>query len=295
MNKDVYQQIIALIDENQVSEGIDVFQNWARTNGKSDLANSLTILKLRYNRVKRQERTGILRLSQALQEYAFVINSTLDFLNSQLVYEMNVEEGSNSQNNVEDELPSKKTILFLASTPTNEAKLQLEKEFTKIHANLQDKGETYVLKAEWAIKPSDLQQAILKHKPYILHFSGHGQKASYDTESGLLLEDKEGKSQLVPASALENMFRIFKQRFVIRVVVFNACYSKTQAQSVKKYIPYVIGMKRQVEDETSLEFSTGFYRGLAEEGEDVEFAFDLAVNAIQLEGLDDDDVPVLLQ
>jgi hypothetical protein len=47
-----------------------------------------------------------------------------------------------------------------------------------------------------------------------------------------------------------------------------------------------------VKDSMAIVFSTGFYRGLASEN-DIEFAFDLAVNAIMLEGLSGEDIPVL--
>jgi hypothetical protein len=291
MNKQLYNQIIQLIDDNQIEVAINTFKDWANTNKKSELVSSLTVLKMRYSRVKRQEKAGIIKLSKALPEYAFVIDSTLDFLNSEPI----IDEEIPTLTPTEPTNSNKKTILFLASMPTDEAKLQLEKEFIKIYSNLQDKTDEYELKSEWAVKPSDLQKVILKYRPHIIHFSGHGTSGVGSEESGLLMEDKTGKAQLVPQKALENMFKIFARKMDIQIVILNACYSKEQAESIRNHIPYVIGMKKSVEDETSLEFSTGFYLGLTEEDNDVEFAFDLAVNAIQLEGLSDDDVPVLLK
>lgn len=288
MKKELSNQIIQLIDNNKIEEAINLFKDWADTNNKSELANSLRVLKLRYSKVKRQEKTGIIKLNKALTEYAFVIDSALGFINNETITDENNLMESQTK------IP-KKTILFLASMPSEEAKLQLEKEFTKIHSKLQNKTDIYELKAEWAIKPGDLHAAILKHRPYVIHFSGHGIGTNATEESGLLLEDRTGKAQLVSTDALENMFRIFSRKIDIQIVVLNACYSKKQVESIKNHIPYVIGMKSSVEDETAIVFSTAFYGALVEDEEDVKFAFDLAVSAIQLEGLDDDNVPVLLK
>jgi CHAT domain-containing protein len=288
MDKKTHEAIQALAEQNKIKESIDAFRTWATDNDKQELSNSLILLKSRYNQVKRQESMGIIRLNQALPEYAFVMNSLLSFLNDEMV--------KSTSESSEDSIPSdaKKTILFLASMPTGEAKLQLEKEFTRIHSNLQEKSHLYELNAEWAVKPSDLQKAILKYRPNIIHFSGHGIDGNQAEESGLLLEDNTGKPKFVTATALTNMFKILIRKIPIEMVVLNACFTQAQAEGISKHIPFVIGMNTRVEDDTAIEFSTGFYRGLLEE-EDVEFAFDLAVNAIQLEGLSDDDVPVLLK
>jgi hypothetical protein len=51
-------------------------------------------------------------------------------------------------------------------------------------------------------------------------------------------------------------------------------------------------MSDTINDNSAIEFSTGFYRGLASEN-DVEFAYELARNMIELEGLPDEDIPIL--
>jgi len=283
---DIQSNIREYISQNKLELALNELINWSKTNKDFELQNNLIVLKSRYERVKQQERIGILNYTEALREQSFMASSILDI--AQRLDQS--QEDTISQEGVNNE---RKTILFLASTPTDQAKLQLEKEFVRVSSSLQEGLIEYRLVAEWAITPNELQQAILKHKPHFIHFSGHGEGGD-ELSGGIILNDSEAKAKLVSGKALENMFRIFSRKMEIEIVLLNSCYSEDQAIGISKHIPYVIGMNDSIEDDSAIEFSTGFYRGLAEE-EDIEFAFDLAVNMIQLQGLDDDNVPVILK
>lgn len=203
-------------------------------------------------------------------------------------------------------LPTSNTILFLASNPSSTARLQLEKEFVRISRNLQEGSHLFQLVSEWAVTTDALQMAILKHKPRVIHFSGHGigggpgrkdgRAVGFGPEGestqGIILQDKEGHGKKVSGRALEHLFSVFSKRFEIEAVVFNACYSEEQARAISQYVPYVVGMKQSIKDEAAIEFSYGFYLGLAMEN-DVGLAFELARNKILLEGFGEEDVPVL--
>jgi hypothetical protein len=162
---------------------------------------------------------------------------------------------------------------------------------------------------EWAITPSDLQRVVLKHRPNIIHFSGHGEKSQIEAKkgtgsfvskdkvvvpAGIVLQDGNGMKKLVSGVALAGLFGLCLRKFPIDLVVFSACHSEEQAIAIAKAgISYVVGMNTAVKDETAMEFSTGLYRGIAAESGDYEFAFDLAKNNILLMGLDGDNIPVL--
>ena len=133
---------------------------------------------------------------------------------------------------------------------------------------------------------------MLKHKPRIIHFSGHGEKTGNFKEGGIVLQDSVAKPKLVTGKALASLFKIVSKRFHIDLVVLNSCYSEEQAEAIIKHVPYVIGMNDTINDSSAIEFSTGFYRGLASEG-DIEFSYELARNMIELEGLPDNDIPIL--
>jgi hypothetical protein len=118
-----------------------------------------------------------------------------------------------------------------------------------------------------------LRDMLHKHQPQIVHFCGQG-------EMGLMFESAIGGEQPVGSKALSNVFYPFANN--IECVLFNACYSEVQSNSIADHIDYVIGMNQAMHDYTSIAFSKGFYRAL-DYGCSVEEAYGLGCNAIQLE------------
>lgn len=294
-------QVQRLIAENKIEDALQVFHTWAASHRDTELENSLLVIQARFTRMKQQERLGIIQFSEALKEQAFIANSILDFLNQIR------EEPGNAPiiPGVPEVNDGRKVILFLASNPSETAKLQLEKEFVRISSSLQNGVTEFKLVAEWAITPGDLHQAILKHKPHIIHFSGHGVADKDDLpggrnigpavaeQGGIVLQGPGGEPRFVSGAALADMFRIMATRINIEIVILNACHQEEQARAIVRHIPYVIGTNDAIGDNAAIEFSTGFYRGISAEGGDVAFAFDLAKNNIMLEGLEDSQVPVI--
>src|SRR5262249_46272688 len=139
---------------------------------------------------------------------------------------------------------------------------------------------------ELAVRVSDLQAALLRHQPDIVHFSGHGSHSS-----GIVLEDEAGNRKVVNRRALSELFRILKDN--IRVVVLNACYARDQARILSETIDFTIGMNDALDDRAAITFASYFYQSLAF-GRSVEEAFDLAVNQLDLESLACAQVPELL-
>ena len=180
-----------------------------------------------------------------------------------------------------------RTILILAANPKNTSSLRLDQEVREIDNGLQraEKRDEFVLMQTWATRPMDVRRAMLKHKPNIVHFCGHG-----SGEEGLAFEDESGQAKLVSTNALAEFFELFADE--VECVVLNACYSEVQADAIAKYIPYVIGMKKAIGDVAALEFAVAFYDALGA-GKSVEFAYKLACNAIQLAGLSEYSTPQL--
>ena len=182
----------------------------------------------------------------------------------------------------------KSKILFLAANPKDSTRLRVDEEVREIETvlKLSKERDNFILSSKWAITPSTLQQAILDESPDVVHFSGHG------TGTGILLEDMKGDSIIVSESALESLFSLFSES--IKCVILNSCYSEIQAKAIAKNIRYVIGMNNSISDKTAITFSVGFYRALGS-GKDVEFAFKLGINAIQLQGLSGETIPHLIE
>lgn len=179
------------------------------------------------------------------------------------------------------------TILFLAANPSGTSSLRLDEEARAIENNMRRSKyrDCFVFKTRWALRPDDLQQALLEENPAVVHFSGHG-----FFRQGVVIHGANGTIQRIAIDALCNLFTILKEN--IQVVLLNACYTSEQADAIAEIIDVVIGMSGAVSDETASVFAAAFYRAVGA-GRSVKSAFDLGVNAIRLEGLVNDDVPVI--
>ena len=170
-------------------------------------------------------------------------------------------------------------ILFLAANPSSTTRLRLDEEVRAIDKALRQANyrDQFDLRQHWAVRASDLQELLLRHQPHIVHFSGHGS----DTGQ-LIFEDDRGNAHPVQTDALSRLFAILTDN--VRCVVLNACYSEPQAQAIAAHIDCVIGMPAEIGDQASLNFAASFYQALAY-GRDVQTAFDLGCNQIDLQAL----------
>jgi hypothetical protein len=177
-------------------------------------------------------------------------------------------------------------ILFLASNPTGTGRLRLDKEQREIAEGLKRSNERdrFDLIPIFAVRVIDLRRNLLDHSPRIVHFAGH------DGAGGIVVENDQGQPTQVPNDALAGLFELCAGQ--IECVLLNACYSEVQADAIAKYIPYVIGMNASVSDEAAIEFAIGFYDALGA-GKSIESAFGFGCNAIALQNLSDDQIPVL--
>lgn len=96
-----------------------------------------------------------------------------------------------------------KKILVLAANPKGTTPLRLDEEVREIGEGLlrARQREQFQLVQRSAVRPQDVQRAMLDEKPQIVHFSGHGAG-----EEGLVFEDEVGQSKLVAGEALAGLF-----------------------------------------------------------------------------------------
>ncbi|MBN1349368.1 CHAT domain-containing protein [candidate division KSB1 bacterium] len=179
-----------------------------------------------------------------------------------------------------------KKILILAANPEDTTRLRLDKEVRDIDEGLRrsKNRDQFEIKQKWAVRIHDLRRALLDENPHIIHFCGHGEQA------GIVLESEDGKAFLVDPDALGELFGILADNAAC--VVLNACYSEAQAEVMRQYIPYVIGMNAAIGDDAAIEFSIGFYDGIGG-GQSIENAFRLGCNAIRLQNIPEHLTPVL--
>ncbi|MCP4696523.1 MAG: TIR domain-containing protein [Gammaproteobacteria bacterium] len=180
-----------------------------------------------------------------------------------------------------------KTILILAANPLDTSPLRLDKEAREIDNGLQraQRREQFDLKQQWAARPMDVRRAMLDYKPKLVHFCGHG-----EGDAGIAFENNSSDTALVDAEALAGLFALFAEH--LECVLLNACYSEVQAEAIAAHIPYVIGMSREISDQAALEFAVAFYDALGA-GKNIEFAYKLGCNAIQMSGVPEHLTPIL--
>lgn len=181
-------------------------------------------------------------------------------------------------------------VLFLAANPSSNPHLALDEELRAIQMRLRQSGaaERIELCAEWALRREELPAALMRHRPQVVHFSGHGSAAG----ELYLSSDELGETSPVAAETLRRIFEPLTGD--ISCVVLNACYSAVQAAALVQILPCVIGMTKAVKDTAAIAFAAGFYETLAF-GESIPAAFKLGCVQIELaQGPGQHEIPKML-
>ena len=184
-------------------------------------------------------------------------------------------------------LPTKIKVLFLASNPTDQIQLRLDEEVRAIteKIRLSEYRDFVELISRWALRTSDLLQALNEVNPQIVHFSGHG------ADNGdLVFTTEDGGTKFVSKEAISATIKTLSDK--IRLVIFNSCFSSSQAENIVEHIDVSIGMKTSIGDEAARVFAAQFYSSLGF-GQSVEQAFDQAIAALMLEGIPEENTPEL--
>lgn len=240
--------------------------------------NEVILHAAKLNQVLEDERKGILSTEQIRLENNRIISALLD-----LITLIDTNDLANIKN--QDKIIK---ILFLAANPANTNPLKLDQESRSIDQALRQSEfrHKFELVQHWAVHVSDLQGILLRHKPDIVHFSGHGSEAGE-----IVLKDGYGYNHPVSVKALSQLFNVLKDN--IRCVVMNACYSEPQAKAIAQHINSVIGMSQAIKDDSAISFASSFYQALGY-GRDLKTAFDLGCLQIDMENLEEQDIPQLL-
>jgi len=185
--------------------------------------------------------------------------------------------------------PEKIRILVVTANPLSTPRLALENEVRAIQQKIRatEFRDFLTLSYTPAAQPDDLLQALHEHKPHIVHFSNHGRS----TGEILLLDPSGKKAQPVQPEALRALFTALKDN--IRLVFFNACYSRIQADAITSVIDCAIAMDNRMSDEAAIIFAAAVYQAIGF-GRSLQSSFDIGVAALQLHGNPEHTIPQLL-
>lgn len=171
-------------------------------------------------------------------------------------------------------------VLFLAANPAGTTKLALDDEIRAIDEKL--RGSEYRdrldLVSHWAVRWNDLSGILMRQRPGIVHFSGHGAEKTGE----IVLVGDGGTSRPVAHEALAGLFRVLKGN--VRVVVLNACYTGSLAKAIVREIDCAIGMSDKIGDDAAIAFAAWFYEALGY-GKSVQDAYELGVIRLIGEGV----------
>lgn len=183
-------------------------------------------------------------------------------------------------------LPEKITVLFFASNPLDQTQLRLDEEIREVERQirLSEHRDSVKLVPKLAVRTEDLFQALNEHAPDVVHFSGHG------SEDSVVFQDPDGNTKAVPKEAISAM--IAATRGQIRLIVFNTCFSRSQAEAVASHVGTAIGMNAPIGDEAARTFASQLYSAIGFGGS-VGVAFDQAVARLMLEGIPEEKTPEL--
>lgn len=270
------------MDESQIINEIRRLVQNARTGEALDLLVQIrpdaTILMTSFKDTSKQYSLGLIDFKENGQKMNQITFGILEMLKS------------DPPPPPQPSINGKMKILMLSSSPSGQAKLNLEKEHLKISVKIQDKLEKISLNYRQAVDKTEFREFTETYRPDILHFSGHGEKGRMD--GGLILQndDKNG-SEVLSGRALGFLFQYFIQtrNLPIKAVVLNACFSGEQAEAIAQYVPYVIGTTIDIGDTLAIAFSTGYYYYLAEQGPKFEEAFQSGRIAAIIEGAEESD------
>ncbi|HEX8243396.1 MAG TPA: CHAT domain-containing protein, partial [Longimicrobium sp.] len=177
-------------------------------------------------------------------------------------------------------MANKIKILFLAADPRDTQRLRLGEEARAISEAIRRGEERDALEfaSEWAVRTGDVQAALQRHQPQIVHFSGHA-----DRTGGIYLEDQDGLARAVGRHALKGLFSSSGKS--VRVVVLNACASLSAVDAFRGVVDYCIGMNRPITDDGARVFAEAFYGALSS-GSGVAEAYEAGKVRLQIEGFE---------
>lgn len=213
-----------------------------------------------------------------------------------------IKDINNKQNILQNEITklkeskSKIVILFLASNPKlkyidengaewQQQKLDLDKEAREIKEAITQSvnRDSIDFQTRWATRVQDLFQAINETNPTIIHFSGHG------TENGeLVFQDNADNPKTVSNEVIAEMISASSDD--IRMLVFNNCFSSSQAEMIVDKVEATIGMNTSIGDESAILFSSQLYSSIGF-GLSLEKAFGQAKARLMLEDTNEEDTP----
>lgn len=163
---------------------------------------------------------------------------------------------------------AKTRVLILAATPDNEGRIRPDKEVAELRermAAMPSQKRPLEFDHILATRLDQIQQELVRKRPTILHFSGHG------APGVLAFETRDGQAEDLRADLLARVLKSYRE---IECLVLHACHTEDVAQACLPHVQCVVGSTADVDDKAAPRFSYLFYQSVAA-GMDYRQAFDM--------------------
>lgn len=186
--------------------------------------------------------------------------------------------------------PRREQLRILYATASSRGDLRVDEEIRRVKAVVNASTHRDQVRIEHlpAATTTDLLDGLTSFRPHVVHFSGHADEKVLVFDDG---GDTMGPGRTVTAQAFKRAVEAPDEPPML--VVLNACKSAAQLRALLGKVPLGIGMSDSIGDVDALTFSTRFYRSIAE-GQSVTASLAAAQADMELNGLPDHDLPVLL-
>lgn len=148
-------------------------------------------------------------------------------------------------------------VLVLAPVVADETPLQQHNELREL-GDARQRG-TLRDRYELILKPGatleTLKDALMVHRPAILHFTAHGSPSK-----GLLFQKAEGATDRFSPEELATLLELTRPS--LECVVLNACSTIESARAIKPHVKVAIGTTETISDEAGRAFARGFFRAV---------------------------------
>lgn len=182
---------------------------------------------------------------------------------------------------------SRTKVLIMAATPNDQDRIRPDKEVAELRermAAMPTQKRPLAFDTIHAARLDQIQQELVRQRPAILHFSGHG------APGVLAFETEDGQTAPLEADLLARVLKGYRD---MECLVLHACFAEEVAKKCLPYVNCVVGSTDAVDDETAPRFSYLFYQSVAA-GLDYEQAFEMGATEVAFKSRDAADAYKLL-
>lgn len=277
------------IGKNRIREAFALLEAAMQNANAKDLMIALTTLKADYNAIERKQIIGTVtekdevRRREIIYHLLTMVNALEEIATESPLPLVDINPTPLPSTNPVDPNDLIR-IVVVSANPGDTFPLKLQEEL-KLITQAINNGEYRARFAQpdicYAAQFSDLLEALVRVRPHIVHFAGHG-----DDQGSVVLQDAVGGSLPLSTEQTRNLFQIVKSRAPLRTVVFNICHSAKQLELMSNVLDFVMGWEGEVADVKAQHFAENFYRTLANNQQemDILYAYEIGRMSAQVLG-----------